>query len=259
MRSSLPALACGVALLLTMGPPATAAANPAAVPVSRMDTAWWRERFALKQSQLHHGPVDLVWLGDSITQNWELAGPPDWTDFRPAWQRFYGDRHAVDLGFRGDSTAHLLWRMTHGEMDGISPKLAIVLIGANNFGHVHQTAEQTFGGIEAVIALLHQRWPATRVILLPVLPSIRSAWITEQTRRLDAALARRYGDGREVTYIDVTSIFLTNGEADSSNFLDRHLTPPDPPLHPTAQAQAKIAERIEPEVAKTIPPSRQPS
>lgn len=236
-------LAC--ALLAGSGP-----VNPATVPVSRMGTPWWRERFEQKQALLRGGNVDLVWLGDSIVQNWELAGPEPWRDFAPVWQRFYGARHAVNLGFKGDSTAHLLWRLLHGELDIAPPKLAILLIGANNFGHVHNSAEQTLGGIEAVLALLHQRWPTTRVILLPVLPSIRSPWVSEQTAILDAALARHHDDA---TFVDVAPLFLSDGHVDPDDFIDPHLQPPDPPLHPTAQAQARIAERIEPEVAKALP------
>ncbi len=101
--------------------------------------------------------MDLVFLGDSITQDWEKHGPPEWQDFAPQWQRFYGDRNAVNLGFKGDTTASLIWRLQHGEVDGIHPKAAVVLIGANNNGRVHWSADQTLGGIAAVIAELHQQ------------------------------------------------------------------------------------------------------
>ena len=236
-------------LLVALLAGAATSPYPATVPVSRMGTPWWRERFEQKQAALHAGPVDLVWIGDSITQDWELAGPEPWRNFAPVWQRFYGARHAVNLGFKGDSTAHLLWRLQHGELDIPPPKLAILLIGANNFGLVHNSAEQTLGGIQAVLALLHQRWPSTRVILLPVLPSIRSPWISQQTATLDAALAQHHGDA---TFVDVAPLFLTGGQVDPSDFIDPHLQPPDPPLHPTAQVQEHIAETIEPEVRKFL-------
>ena len=64
-----------------------------------------------KLAEIRRGPVELVFLGDSITQDWERTGPEPWRDFRPAWNRFYGDRHAVNLGFIGDATSHLLWRI----------------------------------------------------------------------------------------------------------------------------------------------------
>ena len=82
------------------------------------------------------------------------------------WQRFYGDRHAVNLGFTGDTTANLLWRIRNGEVSGIVPKAAVVLIGANNLGKVHWSAEDTVTGIDAIVSELRTRLPTTRILLL---------------------------------------------------------------------------------------------
>ena len=82
------------------------------------------------------------------------------------WQRFYGDRHAINLGFKGDTTASLLWRIQNGEVAGIAPKAAVVLIGANNLGRVHWSAEDTVTGINTIIAELHKRLPTIRILLL---------------------------------------------------------------------------------------------
>lgn len=221
----------------------------AATPISRMDTPWWKARHLEKLAEIKHGPVDLVWLGDSITQDWELEGPPEWRDFAPVWRRFYGDRHAVNLGFKGDSTAHLLWRMQNGELDGIHPKAAIVLIGANNMGLVHWNAAQTVAGIEAVVADLQRRLPSTEILLLSVLPSIRSKYVTRTTAEINRALAERFPPGSGVAYMDVTGLFMLDGTVDRTQFLDDHLIPTDPPLHPTARAQLRLAEAIEPTLA----------
>jgi lysophospholipase L1-like esterase len=221
----------------------------AATPISRLDTPWWRERHEAKLAELRRGRVDLIWLGDSITQDWELPGPPAWRDFARVWQRFYGDRNAVNLGFKGDTTAHLLWRMQNGELDGIHPKAAVVLIGANNMGRVHWSAPQTEAGIAAVIAELQRRLPSTGILLLSVLPSVRSKWVTRTTNQVNRALASRYPAGGPVTFIDLTALFLRDGEVERSLFFDDMLTPPDPPLHPTAETQQRIAEAIEPALA----------
>ena len=248
-----------LAFLLAMSISAMAATNGAragniaAVPISRLAEPWWRQRFDAKQAELRHGPVGLIWLGDSITQNWERDGPQPWLRFAPVWRRFYGDRHAVNLGFKGDSTCHLLWRIRHGELDGVAPRGVILLIGANNFGHIHTDAAQTEAGIEAVLDEIHRKLPQTRVLLLGVLPSIRSRWVTANTDRLNDRLHRTIGIGRPyVTYRDVGSLMLRNGRVDPDAFLDPHLDPPDPPLHPTAQAEAAIAAAIEPEVARML-------
>ena len=220
-----------------------------ALPLARMDTPWWRARHAAKLEELRSRPVDLIWLGDSITQSWEMAGPPDWRDFAPAWQRFYGDRNAVNLGFKGDNTAHLLWRMQNGELDGIAPKAAVVLIGANNMGRVRWSAPQTVAGINAVTAELARRLPTTKVLLLGVLPSLRSPWVTRTTDEVNRELARLHPPGSPVRFMDLAPLFIHNGEVDRTQFYDDQLSPRDPPLHPTAQAQARMAEAIEPVLA----------
>ena len=113
----------------------------------------------------------------------------------PVWQRFYGDRHAVNLGFTGDATSHLLWRIENGEAAGIDPKVAVILIGANNFGRLHWSAEDSAAGIDAIVTQLRHRLPHTKLVLLGVLPADRSAWATETTTAINQLLAARYGHG----------------------------------------------------------------
>ena len=219
-----------------------------------MEIGWWRARHAEKLAEIRRGPVDLVFLGDCITEDWEHSGPPPWQDFRPVWQRFYGARHAVNLGFKGDATSHLLWRIEHGELDGIAPRAIVILIGANNLGRLHWSAADTVLGIATIVAEVRRRQPQAGIVLLPVLPSVRSAWVSAATAEIDAALAARYGEGRVpgVTYVDVSPLFLRNGAPDPADFLDAHLTPPDPLLHPTPQAQARMAEAIEPVLRRLL-------
>jgi lysophospholipase L1-like esterase len=224
----------------------------AATPIDRMDLPWWRTRHEAKLRELARAKPELIFLGDSITQNWERTGPPDWQDFAASWQRFYGDRHAVNLGFNGDTTASLLWRIRNGEVAGIAPKAAVVLIGANNLGRVHWSAEDTVTGIDTIIAELHHRLPATKILLLAVLPSERSAWITRTTAQINQMLTARYKNDRSVAFLDLTALFVRDGALNRDLFLDWRLTPPDPLLHPSAQGQALMAKAIEPVLAKAL-------
>lgn len=224
----------------------------AATPIARTDLPWWRQRHEAKLRELAQATPELIFLGDSITQDWERSGPPAWQDFAPVWQRFYGDRHAVNLGFTGDTTANLLWRIRNGEVSGIVPKAAVVLIGANNLGKVHWSAEDTVTGIDAIVSELRTRLPTTRILLLAVLPSDRSAWITETTGQINRMLAARYKGDRSVSFLDLTALFMRNGVLNRGLFLDPMLTPPDPPLHPSAQGQELMAKAMEPVLATML-------
>ena len=234
--------------------PAQAAAPLATVAIDRSQTAWWRDRHLAKLRELKAGPVDLIFLGDSIFNNFERVGPPAYYDYQPVWQRFYGDRHAVNLGFKGDATSHLLWRMTHGELDGIAPKAAVVLIGANNLGRVHWPAADNIAGITAVVDTARKRLAKTHILLLGILPSDRSPWASQTTLEVNAGLAARYGSGAvaAVTYLDVGKVLLRDGRADHALFYDPLLSPPEPTLHPLPASMARIAQAMEPTLARLL-------
>jgi lysophospholipase L1-like esterase len=248
------ALLLAAAAPLLAATPACAKTPLAAVPISRLALTWWRERHAAKLAEIKRSRANLVFLGDSITQDYEQAGPPAWRDFRPVWQHFYGDRNAVNLGFSGDATSHLLWRIENGEIDGISPDVAIILIGANNLGRLHWPTDENVQGIEAVVAETHRRLPHAKILLLGILPSERSDWASRTTLEVNRALAAKYGNGAVagVTYLDIASAFMRGGALDRSLFLDPLLQPPEAPLHPTAEGQARMAAAIEPTLARLL-------
>lgn len=167
---------------------------PAIVPTPRLDLPWWTERHnAIVEQVRLHRDFNLLLIGDSITQNYEKSTPPD-EDFQPTWKQFYAPRNALNLGFSGDTTANLLWRLAHGEIDGLRPQAAVVLIGTNNTNRGHQTAEQTEAGISNVVGTLTQRLPQTRILLLGILPSDISTEKTAADKAINEWLFKRYGN-----------------------------------------------------------------
>jgi lysophospholipase L1-like esterase len=225
-------------------------------PIDRLNLPWWRHRFEEKQERLREGHVDFLFIGDSIIQQFEFNDPTNIRgNYAPVWEHFYGRRNAVNLGFIGDTTASLIWRLRNGELDHIAPRVAVLLIGANNYGAVHWGAEPTLAGISVCLDELRRRLPATHVILLSVLPSDRGPWVTEQTIATNRGLAERYGSPRaNLTFIDVTKLFtLPNGEVDPAKFIDPMLRPPEHALHPNPAAMAALCTAIEPTVARLIP------
>src|SRR6266568_2171703 len=138
-------------------------ANPATTPTERLSLPWWAERHkAVLKAVQSHPETQLLLIGDSITNNYDKSILPD-ENFLPTWNEFYEPRKALNLGFSGDSTAHVLWRIEHGEVDGLHPKVTILLIGTNNTarGNDH-TAEQTEAGIDGIIIELERRLPETK-------------------------------------------------------------------------------------------------
>lgn len=224
----------------------------AAQPISRLDLKWWRERHEAKLAELVRVKPELIWLGDSITMNFEHNGTPEWDRFNTVWQRYYSQFRPVNLGFSGDATSHLLWRQMHGELDGISPKAAIILIGANNLGRLHWSAEDSVAGIDAVVAETRLRLPRTRILLLSVLPSARTSWASETTIAINESLRTRYAGGERAVFQDVTQEFMHAQLLDRSLFYDPLLTPPEPPLHPTSEGMRRLSNAIEGNLARLM-------
>jgi lysophospholipase L1-like esterase len=237
--------------LLCLLPLAAQATNLATAPISRMDLPWWQARFAATLAEAKVQPdAQLVWLGDSITQYWQRQGTNGYDNIMPVWQKYYAPYDALDFGFVGDTTSSLIWRLDHGQVAGLHPKLAIILIGANNLGRVHWGAPMTVPGIEAVVTNTQERLPAAHILLLGILPSKRSPWVDQQTVLINNALAVRYAHDAKVTFLNAGTVLLKNGVVDESLFVDPKQTPPEPALHPDAAGMTLLAAAIQPEVEK---------
>lgn len=142
------------------------------------------------------------------------------------WQRYYTDRGALNLGFRGDGTRHLLWRIMHGEIDSIGPKAAAILIGTNDIGWLHRTAADTVAGIERAVAEV-------------LLPSDRGSAVRQATAEINSALAAHYGNGQMpyMAYRDISAVFLKDRVLDTLLFSDPREVPLEPALHPSPEGR----------------------
>ncbi|MGA8937695.1 MAG: GDSL-type esterase/lipase family protein [Acidobacteriaceae bacterium] len=225
--------------------------DPAIVPASRMSVGWWAARHKQVLTEVASQPdTQLLMIGDSITNNYEKTAPAN-QDLHPIWEQYYAPRKALNLGFSGDTTANVLWRLDHGEVAGLHPKLAVVLIGTNNtaFG---QSAEETEEGIDAVVKDVEHRLPETKILLMGLLPTrMRSK---DANFDVNAYLGSHYAGGEDpmVSYIDISVVFYTHGELDTSLFYDPTLTPPLPATHPNNYGQRLMASAIEPAVARLM-------
>jgi beta-glucosidase len=203
--------------------------------------SWWMPRHQEKLDELKtRGQIDLLMIGDSITHGWENGAA------RKIWDRYYGQRNALNLGFSGDRTEQVLWRFQNGEIDGISPKLAIVMIGTNNAGHRREDPQQTAAGVQAIVERLAARLPHTKVLLLAIFP--RGADSSDDLRKLNDAtnkIIAGYADDRRVFYLDIGAAFLEDG-----GVLPKSIMPDL--LHPNEKGYALWAEAMEPKVKELM-------
>ena len=251
MRRLLASLALAVPLLSPLA--ARARVNLAEAPIDRLNLPVWHQHWEQTLAEAKADPdAKIVWLGDSITYYWQRHGGHGYDDVLPVWNQYYAPYHALGFGFIGDTTASLIWRLDNGQVAGLHPQLAIILIGANNFGRVHWDAAMTIPGIEAVVENTHRRLPGAHILLLGVLPSIRSPWVDAQTKTTNTALARHYAGSPTVTFMDIGYLLETNGHADSNLFVDPRLTPPEPALHPNAEGMRRIAATLAPVVRQYV-------
>ena len=205
------------------------------------DLEWWHERHSkncLPRSNAKK--VELVFLGDSLTQEWEEDIPSQ------VWQSFYAHRHAINLGFAGDRTEHVLWRIENGELDGLSPKLVVLLIGTNNTGHRLDPPAETATGIQAILTAINNKLPNSKILLLALLP--RSAKPTQRLRVINDEindLIRNYADTKNVSFLDVGKQFL-----DEKGFLSSDVMQDF--LHLNGEQYQVLAEAIEPSIKRLL-------
>jgi len=212
--------------------------HPAVTPVPRAND-WWMPRHKAVLGRIAQGNVDLLMIGDSITHGWENSG-------KTTWDKYFASRNAANLGFSGDRTEHVLWRLQNGEVDNIHPKLAVVMIGTNNSSGEQYTAEQIADGIKAIVCLLRTKLPETKVLILAIFPRGDSNAVAQRAKNDKASqLASQMADGKMIFFLDINKAFLNEkGE------LPREIMPDL--LHPKEKGYLLWAEAMEPTIAKLM-------
>ena len=227
-------------LCAAAGEAAVRAATPA-MPDSEWAKAWWPKRFAEKQELVKTGGAPYVFVGDSITQLFETGAG------REVWRKYFGGKDApypaLNLGYSGDRTEHVLYRLEHGELDGYEAKCVVLLIGTNNTGH-RSAAEETPGdtviGIKACLDAIRAKQPKAKVVLCSLFPRGANAQV-EARRRNDVVnrAIRQFADGRHVFWCDLSRMFTRrDGTLPAELFPDF--------LHPAELGYEMWASRIIP-------------
>jgi lysophospholipase L1-like esterase len=203
----------------------------------------WLKRHENFVAQAKQGGVDLLFVGDSITDFWHDRGSK-------IWNQFYAPRHAANFGISGDRTENVLWRIDNGELDGIHPKVVVLMIGTNNTGKkndgsLRNSVPQIIQGVTAVVDDIRTKLPDTKILLLGIFPRGNLEDFSRSEIALINTVIAKLDDGKTVKFLDLTPDFL---EADGT--LPRSIMPDL--LHPNAHGYQIWADAMEPTLAELL-------
>jgi len=160
----------------------------------------WVPTFKKNVARTKQGGIDVVFYGDSITQGWTGKG-------KAVFEKEYAPLKAVDYGIGGDSTRQLIWRMAHGELEGLSPKLAVLMIGTNNlYGNANGGSDAEIAkGVEAVVKTLQEKAPGAKILLLGILPR-QNEYFCGRIKNVNEIISK-LDDGSKVRFLDMAPAF----------------------------------------------------
>ena len=187
------------------------------------------------------GPIDMVFLGDSITDGWPRHGRDTWEKFAP--------HQPANFGISGMRTEGLLWNITHGELDGITPKVTVILIGVNNLLQCpDEKPEWTAAGIRKVVATVREKTPDSKILVMGVFPARNPASHPARARIAAVnALVAKLDDREHIRFLDIGRQFL-----DAAGLVRKDLMPDG--LHPNAKGYQVWCDAIEPVLSELRAP-----
>jgi lysophospholipase L1-like esterase len=184
------------------------------------------------------GGIDIYFVGDSIVRRW---GAIDYPDLLANWRQNFWGWNAGDFGWGADKTENILWRLENGELDGVNPKVIVILAGTNNVGTqsggAAKAAEIT-RGLAAILNVCRQKAPDATVVLTAIFPRNDSMAVLPDIERINTNIAQ-LADGGRVRYLNVNDRL-----ADKDGRLFDGMMNERDKLHPTIQGYQVWADGL---------------
>jgi lysophospholipase L1-like esterase len=214
---------------------------PADRPAPRTDeNSMIAHRELLAKSK--QGRIDVYFEGDSITRRW---GATDYPELLANWKRNFFGWNAADFGWGADKTENILWRLENGELDGVNPKVIVLLAGTNNAGNGETAAEIT-RGLEAVVWLMQAKAPGATIILTAIFPRNDKIEVMPVIDRINENLAHLVGE--KIRFLNINRKL-----ADGNGRLFEGMMNPDL-LHPSLQGYQVWADALTPVLLELLGP-----
>jgi len=219
---------------------------PATVPAPRADpnSAAAHKELLEKAAK---GGIDVYFAGDSIARRW---GALDYPELLANWKENFFGWNAGNFGWGADKTQHVLWRLENGEIDGVNPKVIVLLAGTNNVGSTPgdpAKADDIAAGLKRIVAVLRAKAPNAVIVVTAVLPRNDNMAVMPEIARINASLAK-LADGKSVRYLNV------NGKlADKNGKLFEGMMNADG-LHPTIKGYQVWADALKPILREVLGP-----
>jgi lysophospholipase L1-like esterase len=232
---------------MTFKPLPGAKPHPNTVVPLTQDRDWpvydFAKRHAALVAQAASKHPELIFIGDSITH---MFGGEPHDRSQPGtnvWDKFYGQRNVLNLGFGYDFTENTLWRLVHGELEGAKAKAVVIHIGTNNAGK--NTPEEIATGVRAICEVVHGRQPQAKILLMAIFPrGPKPDAMREKLAKVNELLAELDGKN-EVTFLNIGPKFLNPDGTLSKEVMFDY-------LHPTERGYEIWAEAIEPYLARWL-------
>ena len=218
--------------------------TPADEPLARIDANSQKAHAQLLE-KASKGGIDIYFEGDSIPGRW---GATDYPEFLANWKQNFFGWNAADFGWGADRVQNILWRLEHGELDGVNPKIIVLLAGTNNIGNTPpgaETAAEISRGLEAVVRVMQAKAPGATIILTGIFPRHDNVAALPAIDEINANLSK-LADGRKIRYLNV-----------NSKLVDGTLNARDK-LHPTVEGYQVWADGLKPIFTQLLgPPAKQ--
>ena len=235
-----------MAVLLLLTVPAAGAQPAAATPAPRTDA---NSKLAHEQllEKSKKGGIDIYFEGDSIVRRW---GATDYPELLANWKQNFFGWNAADFAWGADRTQNILWRLENGELDGVNPKVIVLLAGTNNLGNA--APEEIAQGIEAIVKLMQVKAPEATIIVTGIFPRNDNMTYLAAIEQVNAAVSR-LADGKKIRYLNINAEF-----ADEHGMLFEGMMNARDKLHPTVKAYQIWADALKPIFTELLgPPAKE--